>query len=93
MTLIRSSQCVINGFKMHLWNGQEEFPVVITLFSAPNYQGTYYNRASIAISNINDVENLKIQQFDENRSKRPFKLEDDMDAFKWSLPLLCSCVA
>jgi hypothetical protein len=58
--MIRSSKCEINGFKMQLWNGWEEFPAVISLFSALNYQGKYYNGALIPISNINDAKNFKI---------------------------------
>ena len=32
---------------MHKWNGNSEFPVVITIFSAPNYCDVYNNKAAI----------------------------------------------
>ena len=41
---------------MHLWNGEDEFPPVITVFSAPNYCGTHGNTAGIIISEGEDVD-------------------------------------
>ena len=32
---------------MHKWNGPTEFPVVITIFSAPNYCDVYNNKGAI----------------------------------------------
>jgi len=32
---------------MHKWNGPSEFPVVITIFSAPNYCDVYNNKGAI----------------------------------------------
>ena len=36
----------------------------MTIFSAPNYCGTYENKAAIAISKKEEGANLKIKQFD-----------------------------
>ena len=32
---------------MHRWNGPSDFPVVITIFSAPNYCDVYNNKGAI----------------------------------------------
>ena len=32
---------------MHRWNGGQDFPVVITIFSAPNYCDVYNNRGAV----------------------------------------------
>ncbi len=32
---------------MHRWNGTSDFPVVITIFSAPNYCDVYNNKGAI----------------------------------------------
>ena len=51
---------------MHLWNGEEEFPPVITVFSAPNYCGTHENRAGILIT---DGEDIDVQVYTEKKNK------------------------
>jgi len=38
---------------MHKWDGPNSFPYVITIFSAPNYCGSYENKASVLIINVN----------------------------------------
>ena len=32
---------------MHRWSGNSEFPVVITIFSAPNYCDVYNNKGAV----------------------------------------------
>lgn len=32
---------------MHRWNGGSDFPVVITIFSAPNYCDVYNNKGAV----------------------------------------------
>jgi serine/threonine-protein phosphatase 2B catalytic subunit len=32
---------------MHKWKGETSFPVVITIFSAPNYCDIYNNKAAV----------------------------------------------
>jgi serine/threonine-protein phosphatase 2B catalytic subunit len=46
-----------------MWEGEEQFPLVITVFSAPNYCGSYQNKAAIAISSNGNEEQLQIKQF------------------------------
>jgi len=38
---------------MYKWNGAGEFPVVITVFSAPNYCDVYNNKGAIVKFNNN----------------------------------------
>jgi serine/threonine-protein phosphatase 2B catalytic subunit len=45
--MIRAHEVELDGYKMHYWNGLKEFPMVITLFSAPNYCDVYNNKAAI----------------------------------------------
>ena len=54
--IVRAHECKQDGFKMHLWNGEEEFPPVITVFSAPNYCGTHENRAGVIITEGDDID-------------------------------------
>lgn len=45
-TIIRAHEAQFEGFKAYCWQKQE-FPQVITLFSAPNYCGCYANKGAI----------------------------------------------
>ena len=47
--IVRAHQVKQKGFKFHQWDGPEEFPPVITVFSAPNYSGSG-NDAAVLIS-------------------------------------------
>ena len=79
---------------MCLWEGDEQFPLVMTIFSAPNYCGSYQNRAAVAISNIEDQEQLQIRQFDPTTDLvKPYQLPNDMDCLEWSAPFLADCVS
>lgn len=40
---------------MHRWNGNAEFPTVITIFSAPNYCDVYGNKGAIIKFNQNTL--------------------------------------
>ena len=44
--VVRSHEVQHEGFKMHNWSNNK-MPEVITVFSAPNYCGTYGNKAAI----------------------------------------------
>lgn len=46
MTVIRAHEAQFEGFKAYNWQ-KSEFPQVVTLFSAPNYCGTYANKGAI----------------------------------------------
>ena len=66
---------------MHLWNGEDEFPPVITVFSAPNYCGTHENKAGIIISEGEDVD---VRVFTE-RPDKPYLLPNQprLNAFAY----------
>jgi serine/threonine-protein phosphatase 2B catalytic subunit len=72
---------------MHKWNGPSDFPMVITVFSAPNYCDVYGNKGAIVKFENNT---LNIQQY--TCAKHPYHLPNFMDAFSWSLPYVCSKV-
>jgi len=63
------------------------FPSVITVFSAPNYCGTYSNQGAVIIVN---EDKLQIKQFRD--TPYPFHLPGDIDLFTWSLPFLATKV-
>ena len=60
LAIIRAHEAQIDGFsfyplkinhyisyKMHKWNINDSFPVVITVFSAPNYCDIYNNKGAL----------------------------------------------
>jgi serine/threonine-protein phosphatase 2B catalytic subunit len=47
LSILRAHEAQFDGYKMHKWNGPSEFPVVITIFSAPNYCDVYNNKGAI----------------------------------------------
>lgn len=82
MSIIRAHEAQYEGFKTYLWQ-DSTFPQVITLFSAPNYCGTYANKGAIIKIDNND---LKVIQY--NFTPKPDILIQLGDAFTWSLPIL-----
>jgi serine/threonine-protein phosphatase 2B catalytic subunit len=83
LSVIRAHEAQLDGYKMHRWNGNSEFPVVITIFSAPNYCDVYNNKGAIIKFNNN---NLNIQQF--NYTAHPYILPNFMNIFTWSIPFV-----
>ena len=55
-SIIRAHQCKQKGYKMHHWNGKDEFPPVVTVFSAPNYCGAHGNEGAVLISEGNEFD-------------------------------------
>ena len=47
ISVIRAHEAQLEGYKMHRWNGGQEFPMVITIFSAPNYCDVYNNKGAV----------------------------------------------
>lgn len=47
ISIFRGHEAQAEGFKMHKWNGDHEFPNVITIFSAANYCDAYNNKGAI----------------------------------------------
>ena len=88
LSVIRAHEAQLDGFKMYNWNGEEDFPAVITVFSAPNYCDVYNNKGAI-IKFENST--LNIQQF--NYTQHPYCLPDFMDVFAWSLPFVMERVS
>jgi serine/threonine-protein phosphatase 2B catalytic subunit len=88
LSVIRAHEAQLDGFKMYNWNGEEDFPAVITVFSAPNYCDVYNNKGAI-IKFENST--LNIQQF--NYTQHPYCLPDFMDVFAWSLPFVLDRVS
>lgn len=83
LCIIRAHEAQIDGYKMHKWNGNSEFPVVITVFSAPNYCDVYNNKGAI-LKFINN--GLHIQQY--NYTMHPYILPNFMNLFTWSVPFV-----
>lgn len=82
LSLIRAHEAQFEGFKAYLWQ-KAAFPQVITLFSAPNYCGSYSNKGAIMKINNNE---MRIYQY--NFTPKPDLFLHLGDAFTWSIPLL-----
>lgn len=82
LTVIRAHEVQFEGYKMHNWEDRG-FPMVITIFSAPNYCQMYKNKGAIIRLRQN---NLDIDQFKFTQS--PYFLPNFMNVFSWSLPFV-----
>ena len=80
---------------MYRKNEKTGFPALFTIFSAPNYLDTYFNRAAIMTyeaspakaNNPSDSDFvLNIKQF--GWSPHPYWLPNFTDVFTWSLPFV-----
>lgn len=47
LAVIRGHEAELEGYKMHKWNGKDQFPVLITIFSAANYCDAYNNKGAV----------------------------------------------
>lgn len=83
LSIFRGHQVQVDGFKMHRWGSKDSFPYVITIFSAPNYCGSYNNKAAVLILKNN---NLQLKQYQETEA--PYRLPDNLNLFSWSMPFL-----
>ncbi|CAD8099262.1 unnamed protein product [Paramecium sonneborni] len=87
ISVIRAHEAQLEGYKMHRWDGGQDFPMVITIFSAPNYCDVYNNKGAVIKFKNND---LNIQQY--NYSQHPYLLPNFMDIFTWSIPFVAEKV-
>ncbi|CAE8637314.1 unnamed protein product, partial [Polarella glacialis] len=83
LSVIRAHEAQLDGYKMHKTNPSTGFPLVITIFSAPNYCDVYNNKGAILKF---DNSTLNILQF--NCSPHPYHLPNFMDVFTWSMPFV-----
>lgn len=56
LSVFRGHQVKQDGYKMHKWGSSDSFPYVITIFSAPNYCGSYKNKAAVLILKNNNLQ-------------------------------------
>ena len=61
---------------------------MITVFSAPNYCGTYSNKGAVIL-----IENDKMNIKQYKDVDHPFHLPGDIDLFTWSIPFLAEKVS
>jgi len=87
LSVIRAHEAQDTGYKMHRKNDKTGFPTVITLFSAPNYLGSYGNKGAI-MKYENNV--INIRQF--NSTPSPYYLPGFMNVFAWSIPFVAEKV-
>ena len=85
--VVRAHQQKQTGYKFHTWNGPNEFPPCITVFSAPNYCASD-NEAAVMISEEDKVD---VRTFTERQDK-PYVLPEHVDAFSVFQPRLNSLV-
>lgn len=81
---------------MSRWNGEDQFPAVITIFSAPNYCDVYKNRGAVIkifvyLIYILQDNTLNIKQYD--YTPHPYVLPNFMNLFEWSIPFLCEKIS
>jgi serine/threonine-protein phosphatase 2B catalytic subunit len=87
LSVVRGHQPQDSGYRIYKVNEVTNFPSLITIFSAPNYCGTYDNMAAVLVY---DGESFNIKQYDS--SPAPYFLPDQMNLFEWSLPFVCEKV-
>jgi len=88
LSIVRAHEVQDNGYSMLNVRESTGFPVVITIFSAPNYLDSYNNRGAVLHYNASE---LNIRQF--NNSPHPYWLPNFTDVISWSLPFVPEKVA
>ena len=86
-SIVRAHQMKDAGYKFHTWDGPNEFPPVITVFSAPDYQASGNNAAVM----ISEEEKVDLRTFKVVTDK-PFVLPERADAITLFQPHLQALV-
>jgi len=82
LTLVRAHEVQREGYYCHyFWRQDQEFPLVITVFSAPNYCDVYGNQAAYMKIEEDSYSFCQISWVE-----HPFYLPNFMDALTYSLP-------
>lgn len=83
--VIRAHEAQNDGFRLYKKqiNSKNEFPSLITIFSAPNYLDMYNNKGAIIIYE-NNIINTKQYLW----SEHPYWLPNFIDVFTWSIPFI-----
>ena len=89
LSVIRAHQVQLDGYKMHKWGGVAAFPPVMTVFSAPNYCGTYSNKGAVIV--LENDNKLTIKQY--RNVDHPYHLPRNMDLFGFSIPYLAEQIS
>jgi len=87
VSMIRAHECQRSGYRLYS-KGKSGFPVLISLFSAPNYCNHYQNRAAVLLL---DQKTFAFRQF--KSSPAPYILPNYMNVFTWSMPFIVARVS
>ena len=87
LEIIRGHENQDEGYKLHKWEGVDNFPTIITIFSSPNYCHLYNNKGAF-IKFINNT--MDIRQITSNEC--PCVLPNFCDLFTWTLPHLAEYI-
>lgn len=87
LAIIRAHECQKNGYRMYKKGKESQFPVVISIFSAPNYASHYNNKAAVIMF---EGTNMTIKQYSD--SPTPYHLPDFQNVIAWSLPFVATKV-
>ncbi|KAK6090708.1 hypothetical protein P3W45_000431 [Vairimorpha bombi] len=85
---LNNLKCIIRGHEVkeegyHLYKNYEEFPSLITLFSAPNYCDEYKNKGSFLYF---DGTSMNIRTYEE--VTHPKLLLNNLDGVNWTFPFI-----
>lgn len=80
-SIIRAHEVFPDGYQSYNWGDSKKFPTIITVFSAPNYCGSYGNKGAIIKIDGSD---FKIRQYKEESVHN--KLHEYLEVFEWSIP-------
>jgi serine/threonine-protein phosphatase 2B catalytic subunit len=81
--IIRGHEVAHTGkLESYMCKEQGAFPLIVTLFSAPNYCGWYNNTAAVLV--LHETGGYEYRYFEE--TKAPFVLPSSLNGFSYSLP-------